>query len=104
MDDLREMIAQARRRDDEFHGADLSCGEHLGLWNKGDHPYGKPDRCPFCGEEPEYTSLFYNGSGPPPQYAFVCTCGAQGPCGEGAERGDQIGARFDALKVWNTRA
>jgi hypothetical protein len=65
----------------------------------------KPLPCPFCREailDDSEETFYFNGPGPPPCYAVRCgSCGAQGPYGDGRERGDNWGAKAEAIKRWN---
>jgi hypothetical protein len=47
------LIAETNSR-----GADLRCGEYVSQWDEGEHPYGQPDPCAFCGEEQNFTELW----------------------------------------------
>jgi hypothetical protein len=77
-------------------------GDYIGEWEEGDHPYGKASPCPFCKEEQNYTTIWYNGPGSPPSYAWCCcSCSAQGPTSSGTGRGDHYGAIMDARKLWD---
>lgn len=62
--------------------------------------------CPFCNCKIDVEiEWHFNGEGPPPSYAIVCdNCGAHGPLSLGRQRGDHVGARHDAIKLWNKRA
>jgi hypothetical protein len=94
------LIAETNSR-----GADLRCGEYVSQWDEGEHPYGQPDPCAFCGEEQNFTELWYNGPGSPPSYSVTCGhCGAHGPTSRGMGHGDHYGAILDAIKLWNRRA
>ena len=62
-----QLIAETNLR-----GETLRCGEEVGLWEEGDHPYGKASPCHFCEADQTYTNLFYNGPGSPPSYAWSC--------------------------------
>jgi hypothetical protein len=105
MIDESERLRLRREAETADPGSTLRGGDFLGIWDKGDHPYGQPEPCPFCCEPVEYTALWYNGYGPPPSYAVCCGhCGAQGPTSQGAERGDHLGARRDAIEQWNRRS
>lgn len=85
-------------------GSTVRSGDTIGCWEKGDHPYGQADPCPFCGETQDYTSFWYNGPGSPPSYTFTCgDCGAMGPHSMGDGHGDHVGARRDAIAQWNQR-
>ena len=62
--------------------------------------------CPFCGLTPlpDEVEYEYNGPGPPPSCNVRCPfCGAQGPFGYGNHRGDNKGAKTEALTRWNER-
>ena len=83
-------------------GERLRCGDYLGEWEEGDHPYGKAGPCPFCKAEQNYTNLYYNGPGSPPSYAWACgECGAQGSISSGRFHGDHYGAILNAVELWN---
>jgi hypothetical protein len=97
-------IARERAADEQKPGSTLNCGDYIGVWEQGEHPYGQPNDCPFCKAEQGYTSFFYNGPGRPPSYAFQCgNCGAQGPTSHGGKTADQIGARIEAVELWSQR-
>ena len=103
-DAMHERIRLRREAETADPGSTVNPGDYLGVWARGVHPYGKPQPCPFCAEEVDYTSLWYNGPGSPPSYALCCgNCGAKGPISEGRERGDHVGAREDAVQLWNNR-
>ena len=61
--------------------------------------------CTYCDAVPNsesHETFWFNGHGPPPCYAVRCdNCGAQGPCGYGSERDDNVGARKEAAARWN---
>ena len=94
---LAQLIAETTSR-----GENLRCGDYLGIWEEGDHPYGQPGPCPFCKKAQRYTNLWYNGPGSPPSYAWQCDdCSAQGSTSTGKFKGDHYGAIMDALTLWN---